>query len=128
MNIKSKITISLFLIFLIGVITGIMWTRIVSRNMLANALERPFILERLEARLGNLSLSPEQDKKIQQILLESRDKGQNLRNQFQTVLMEIRRKINNELTAEQRSQFRREVNDGFPLLQRAIEKNKAKGQ
>ncbi len=128
MNIKSKITISLFLIFLIGVITGIMWTRIVSRNMLANALERPFILERLEARLGNLSLSPEQDQKIQQILLESRDKGQNLRNQFQTVLMEIRRKINNELTAEQRSQFRREVNDGFPLLQRAIEKNKAKGQ
>lgn len=128
MNIKSKITISLFLIFLIGVITGIMWTRIVSRNMLANALERPFILERLEARLGNLSLSPEQDQKIQQILLESRNKGQNLRNQFQTVLMEIRRKINNELTAEQRSQFRREVNDGFPLLQRAIEKNKAKGQ
>ena len=128
MNIKSKITISLFLIFLIGVITGIMWTRIVSRNMLANALERPFILERLEARLGNLSLSPEQDQKIQQILLESRDKGQNLRNQFQTVLMEIRRKINNELTAEQRSQFRREVNDGFPLLQRAIGKNKAKGQ
>ena len=128
MNIKSKITISLFLIFLIGVITGIMWTRIVSRNMLANAIERPFILERLEARLGNLSLSPEQDQKIQQILLESRDKGQNLRNQFQTVLMEIRRKINNELTAEQRSQFRREVNDGFPLLQRAIEKNKAKGQ
>ena len=128
MNIKSKITISLFLIFLIGVITGIMWTRIVSRNMLANALERPFILERLEARLGNLSLSPEQDQKIQQILLESRDKGQNLRNQFQTVLMEIRRKINNELTAEQRSQFRREVNDGFPLLKRAIEKNKAKGQ
>ena len=128
MNIKSKITISLFLIFLIGVITGIMWTRIVSRNMLANALERPFILERLEARLGNLSLSPEQDQKIQQILLESRDKGQNLRNQFQTVLMEIRRKINNELTAEQRSQFRREVNDGFPLLQRAIEKNKAKVQ
>ncbi len=128
MNIKSKITISLFLIFLIGVITGIMWTRIVSRNMLANALERPFILERLEARLGNLSLSPEQDQKIQQILLESRDKVQNLRNQFQTVLMEIRRKINNELTAEQRSQFRREVNDGFPLLQRAIEKNKAKGQ
>ena len=128
MNIKSKITISLFLIFLIGVITGIMWTRIVSRNMLANALEKPFILERLEARLGNLSLSPEQDQKIQQILLESRDKGQNLRNQFQTVLMEIRRKINNELTAEQRSQFRREVNDGFPLLQRAIEKNKAKGQ
>ena len=128
MNIKSKITISLFLIFLIGVITGIMWTRIVSRNMLANALERPFILERLEARLGNLSLSPEQDQKIQQILLESRDKGQNLRNQFQTVLMEIRRKINNELTAEQRSQFRREVNDGLPLLQRAIEKNKANGQ
>ena len=122
MNIKSKITISLFLMFLIGVITGIMWTRIVSRNMLANALERPFILERLDARLGNLSLSPEQDQKIQQILLESRDKGQNLRNQFQTVLMEIRRKINNELTAEQRSQFRREVNDGLPLLQKQLRK------
>ena len=36
--------------------------------------------------------------------------------------MEIRRKINNELTAEQRSQFRREVNDGFPLLPEQLRK------
>ena len=71
MNTKSKLIIAFVVLFLTGVVTGVMGTRIVYRNMLAKALERPSILsERVEASLGNLSLSPEQDQKIAQILTE----------------------------------------------------------
>ena len=133
MNTKSKLTIAFVVLFLTGVTTGVMGTRIVYRNMLAKALERPSILsERVKASLGNLSLSPEQDQKIGQILTESREQNQNLREQFRprfwTILTETRRKIDSELTPEQRSQFRRAVRDDLPLLQRVIERNGAEAQ
>ena len=133
MNTKSKLTIAFVVLFLTGVITGVMGTRIVYRNMLAKALERPSILsERVEASLGNLSLSPEQAQKISQILTESREQSQNLREEFRprfwTILTETRRKIDSELTPEQRSQFRRAVRDDLPLLQRVIERHEAEAQ
>ena len=133
MNTKSKLTIAVVVLFLTGVATGVMGTRIIYRNMLANALERPSIIsERFEASLSNLSLSPEQDQKIVQILTESREQIQNLREQFRprfwTVLTESRRKIDSELTPEQRSQFRRAVRDDLPLLQRVIERHEAEVQ
>ena len=133
MNTKSKLTIAFVVLFLTGVVTGVMGTRIVYRNMLAKALERPSILsERVEASLGNLSLSPEQAQKISQILTESREQSQNLREEFRprfwTILTETRRKIDSELTPEQRSQFRRAVRDDLPLLQRVIERHEAEAQ
>ena len=133
MNTKSKITITFVVLFLTGVVTGVMGTRIVYRNMLAKALERPSILsERVEASLGNLSLSPEQGQKIGQILTESREQSQNLREEFRpwfwTILTETRQKIDSELTPEQRSQFRRAVRDDLPLLQRVIERREAEDQ
>ncbi len=133
MNTKSKLTIAFVVLFLTGVITGVMGMRIIYRNMLANALGRPSILsERVEASLGNLSLSPDQNQKITQILTESREQSQNLREQFRpriwTVLTETRRKIDSELTPEQRSQFRRAVRDDLPLLQRVIERHEAEVQ
>ena len=133
MNTKSKLTTAFVVLFLTGVITGVMGMRIVYRNMLANALERPSILsERVEASLGNLSLSPEQDQKIAQILTESREQSQNLREEFRprfwTILTETRQKIDSELTPEQRSQFRRAVRDDLPLLQRVIERHEAEVQ
>ena len=133
MNTKSKLTIAFVVLFITGVITGVMGTRIVYRNMLANALERPSILsKRVEASLGNLSLSSEQDIKIAQILTESREQNQNLRKQFRpqfwTILTETRRKIDSELTPEQRSQFRSAVRDDLPLLQRVIERHEAEDQ
>ncbi|MEN9022205.1 MAG: hypothetical protein ABF370_17040 [Verrucomicrobiales bacterium] len=133
MNTKSKLTIAFVLLFLTGVITGVMGTRIVYRNMLANALERPSILwERVEASLGNLSLSPEQGQKIGQIVTESREQSQNLREEFRprlwTILTETHQKIDSELTPEQRSQFRRAVRDDLPLLQRVIERREAEAQ
>ncbi len=133
MNTKSKLTIAFVLLFLTGVITGVMGTRIVYRKMLANALERPSILwERVEASLGNLSLSPEQGQKIGQIVTESREQSQNLREEFRprlwTILTETHQKIDSELTPEQRSQFRRAVRDDLPLLQRVIERREAEAQ
>ncbi|MDF1784708.1 MAG: hypothetical protein P1U82_02475 [Verrucomicrobiales bacterium] len=133
MNTKSKLIIAFVVLFLTGVVTGVMGTRIVYRNMLAKALERPSILsERVEASLGNLSLSPEQDQKIAQILTESREQSQNLREEFRprfwTILTETHRKIDSELTPEQRSQFRNAVRDNLPLLQRVIERHEAEAQ
>ncbi len=133
MNTKSKLTTAFVVLFLTGVITGVMGMRIVYRNMLANALERPSILsKRVETSLGNLSLSPEQDQKITQILTESREQSQNLREQFRpriwAILTETRQKIDSELTLEQRSQFRRAVRDDLPLLQRVIERHEAEVQ
>ena len=133
MNTKSKLIIAFVVLFLTGVVTGVMGTRIGYRNMLAKALERPSILsERVEASLGNLSLSPEQDQKIAQILTESREQSQNLREEFRprfwTILTETHRKIDSELTPEQRSQFRNAVRDNLPLLQRVIERHEAEAQ
>ena len=133
MNTKSKLIIAFVVLFLTGVVTGVMGTRIVYRNMLAKALERPSILsERVEASLGNLSLSPEQDQKIAQILTESREQSQNPREEFRprfwTILTETHRKIDSELTPEQRSQFRNAVRDNLPLLQRVIERHEAEAQ
>ena len=133
MNTKSKLIIAFVVLFLTGVVTGVMGTRIVYRNMLAKALERPSILsERVEASLGNLSLSPEQDQKIAQILTESREQSQNLREEFRPrfwpILTETHRKIDSELTPEQRSQFRNAVRDNLPLLQRVIERHEAEAQ
>ena len=133
MNTRSKLAIAFVMLFLTGVVTGVMGTRIVYRNMLANALERPSILsERVAASLGKLSLSPEQDQKIAQILTESREQSQNLREEFRprfwTILTETRRKIDGELTPEQRSQFHRAVRDDLPVLQRVIERHEAEVQ
>ena len=132
MKTKLKLTIAFVLLFLTGVITGVMGTRIVFRNMLANVLESPFILERIEANLSDLSLSPEQDQKIAQIITASTEESQKLREEFQprfwTMLRETRRQIDSELTSEQRSQFRRAVRDDLPLLQKVIERHEAEVQ
>ena len=132
MNTKLKLTIAFVLLFLTGVITGVMGTRIVFRNMLANVLESPFILERIEANLSDLSLSPEQDQKIAQIITASTEESQKLREKFQprfwTMLRETRRQIDSELTSEQRSQFRRAVRDDLPLLKKVIERHEAEVQ
>lgn len=132
MNTKLKLTIAFVLLFLTGVITGVMGTRIVFRNMLANVLESSFILERIEASLSDLSLSPEQDQKIAQIITASTEESQKLREEFQprfwTMLTETRRQIDSELTSEQRSQFRRALRDDLPLLQRVIERHEAEVQ
>jgi len=133
MKTKSKLTVGITLIFLTGTLFGVMGTRAVFRHMLAEALERPSILsESAESSLDSLSLNPDEHDTITRLLAESRTEIQTLREEFRSrflnILTETRRKIDNELTPEQRRQFRREVRDELPLLGRVIERRETDAQ
>ena len=133
MKTKSKLTVGITLIFLTGTLFGVMGTRAVFRHMLAEALERPSILsESVESSLDSLSLNPDEHDTITRLLAESRTERQALREDFRSrfwnILTETRRKIDSELTPEQRRQFRREVRDELPLLGRVIERRETDAQ
>ena len=133
MKTRSKLTVGIALIFLTGTLVGVMGTRVVFRHMLAEALERPSILsESVESSLDSLSLNPDEHDTITRLLAESRTERQTLREEFRSrflnILTETRRKIDNELTPEQRRQFRREVRDELPLLGRVIERHETDAQ
>ena len=133
MKTKSKLTVGFTLIFLIGTLVGVMGTRAVFRHMLAEALERPSILsDSVESSLDSLSLKPDEHDTIMRLISESLTERKALREEFRSrflnILTETRRKIDNELTPEQRRQFRREVRDELPLLGRVIERHEAEAQ
>ena len=126
MNTKQKRIIAFVVLLLTGVMIGVTGTRIAYRTMLAKALEQPSILsERLDANLGKLSLPPEQDQKIAQILKEFHAQSQDLRAEFRPrlwkILTDTRQSILAELTHEQQVEFRKAVRDDLPLLQLMIE-------
>jgi ribosomal protein L16 Arg81 hydroxylase len=127
MKTKSKLTVGITLIFLTGTLVGVMGTRVVFRHMLAEALERPSILsDSVEKTLDSLSLDPDEHDTIMRALSESLAERQALKEEFRSrflnIATETRRKIESELTPEQRRQFRREVRDELPLLGRVIER------
>ena len=133
MKTKSKLTVGIALIFLTGTLVGVMGTRVVFRHMLAEALERPSILsDSVESSLDSLSLKPDEHDTIMRLISESLTERKALREEFRSrflnILTETRRKIDNELTPEQRRQFRREVRDELPLLGRVIERHEAEAQ
>ena len=133
MKTRSKLTVGIALIFLTGTLVGVMGTRVVFRHMLAEALERPSIFsDSVESSLDSLSLNPDEHDTITRLLAESRTERQALqedfRSRFWNILTETRRKIDSELTPEQRRQFRREVRDELPLLGRVIERHETDAQ
>ena len=133
MKTRSKLTVGITLIFLTGTLVGVMGTRVVFRHMLAEALERPSILsDSVESSLDSLSLNPDEHDTIMRLLSESLTERKALREEFRSrflnILTETRRKIDNELTPEQRRQFRREVRDELPLLGRVIERHETDAQ
>ena len=133
MKTRSKLTVGIALIFLTGTLVGVMGTRVVFRHMLAEALERPSIFsDSVESSLDSLSLNPDEHDTITRLLAESRTERQALREDFRSrfwnILTETRRKIDSELTPEQRRQFRREVRDELPLLGRVIERRETDAQ
>ena len=133
MKTKSKLTVGITLIFLTGTLVGVMGTRVVFRHMLAEALERPSILsDSVESSLDSLSLKPDEHDTIMRLLSESLTERKALREEFRSrflnILTETRRKIDNELTPEQRRQFRREVRDELPLSGRVIERHETDAQ
>ena len=133
MKTRSKLSVGIALIFLTGTLVGVMGTRVVFRHMLAEALERPSIFsDSVQSSLDSLSLNPDEHDTITRLLAESRTERQALRDEFRSrfwnILTETRRKIDSELTPEQRRQFRREVRDELPLLGRVIERHEAEAQ
>ena len=103
-----------------------MGTRIAFRASLAKALEKPSIVsEKFDASLKKLTLPPEQEQKVAQILKEFHDQRQNLRAEFQPrlrkILTDTRQGILAELTHEQQIEFRNAVRDELPLLWQIFE-------
>jgi len=126
MNIQLKRIIAFVLILFVGVIIGVMGTRIAFRALLAKALEKLSIVsEKFDASLKKLTLPPEQEQKVAQILKEFHDQRQNLRAEFQPrlrkILTDTRQGILAELTHEQQIEFRNAVRDELPLLWQIFE-------
>ena len=126
MNIQLKRVTAFVLILFAGVIIGVMGTRIAFRALLAKALEKPSIVsEKFDASLKKLTLLPEQEQKVAQILKEFHDQRQNLRAEFQPrlrkILTDTRQGILAELTHEQQIEFRNAVRDELPLLWQIFE-------
>ena len=126
MNIQLKRIIAFVLILFVGVIIGVMGTRIAFRALLAKALEKPSIVsEKFDASLKKLTLPPEQEQKVAQILKEFHDQRQKLRAEFQPrlrkILTDTRQGILAELTHEQQIEFRNAVRDELPLLWQIFE-------
>ena len=126
MNIQLKRIIAFVLILFVGVIIGVMGTRIAFRALLAKALEKPSIVsEKFDTSLKKLTLLPEQEQKVAQILKEFHDQRQNLRAEFQPrlrkILTDTRQGILAELTHEQQIEFRNAVRDELPLLWQIFE-------
>lgn len=133
MKTRSKLTVGITLIFLTGTLVGVMGTRVVFRHMLAEALELPSILsDSVEKTLDSLSLDPDEYDTIIRALSESLAERQALKEEFRSrflnIATETRRKIDSELTPEQRRQFRREVRDELPFLGRVIERHETDAQ
>ena len=133
MKTRSKLTVGITLIFLTGTLVGVMGTRVVFRHMLAEALELPSILsDSVEKTLDSLSLDPDEYDTIIRALSESLAERQALKEEFRSrflnIATETRRKIDSELTPEQRRQFRREVRDELPLLGRVSERHETDAQ
>ena len=133
MKTRSKLTVGITLIFLTGTLIGVMGTRVVFRHMLAEALELPSILsDSVEKTLDSLSLDPDEYDTIIRALSESLAERQALKEEFRSrflnIATETRRKIDSELTPEQRRQFRREVRDELPFLGRVIERHETDAQ
>lgn len=133
MKTRSKLTVGITLIFLTGTLVGVMGTRVVFRHMLAEALELPTILsDSVEKTLDSLSLDPDEHDTIMRALSESLAERQALKEEFRSrflnIATETRRKIDSELTPEQRRQFRREVRDELPFLGRVIDRNETDAQ
>ena len=126
MNIQLKRITAFVLILFVGVMIGVMGTRIAFRALLAKALEKPSIVsEKFDASLKKLTLPPEQEQKVAQILKEFHDQRQNLRAEFQPrlrkILTDTRQGILAELTHEQQIEFRNAVRDELPLLWQIFE-------
>lgn len=103
----------LILVFLAGVVVGIVGTRAVVRHMIREAIEHPNrVRDAIERDLTRqLDLTADQEAKLHQILLHAHKQIRGLREKFQpqlgAILGDAEQQINSILSPDQRERFRR---------------------
>lgn len=122
---RIKPWLVLALVFLAGLVLGVVATRIAVRKFVQTAITQPDKLrDRIELRMSRrLALTPEQREKVHTALRQAQERIQALRaeNQprFHLILTDARDEIAAALTPEQREEFakfRRENQQLFPGL------------
>jgi Spy/CpxP family protein refolding chaperone len=120
-----KSILLLTLVFLTGLIVGVVGTRVVVRHVMRNAILHPenvqTILERNLTR--KLQLDNEQQIKLHEILSDARGQLRDLRRQYRPQLVTIISNANEQITAiltpEQQDEFESVKVRNHPLLQAA---------
>ena len=122
---RIKPWLVLALVFMAGLVLGVVATRIAVRKFVQTAITQPDKLrDRIELRMSRrLALTPEQREKVHTALRQAQERIQALRaeNQprFNLILTDTRDDIAAVLTPEQKekfAQFRREHQQFFPGL------------
>jgi Spy/CpxP family protein refolding chaperone len=109
------------LVFVAGVVVGVVGTRVVTRVVIRRAINHPeLVRERIEHDLvRKLRLDADQQAKVHQVLLDSQKQLRELRLEFQpelaSILSSASTNISSVLTPEQREKFEklREENRHF---------------
>lgn len=118
-----RLWIIFLLVFLSGLLVGVVVTRHVARNMVAEAIANPDgIWERFVDRLSSdLQLDPKQEASIKRIVEESRSEFQSHREDvgptFRSIIDRMLLQVSQELTPEQKDIFGSMERD-HPFLQR----------
>ena len=121
---KLKPVLLLVLVFLAGLAVGVVGTRLVVRQMVRTAIERPDRVRlMLERRLDRrLNLTADQQAQVHDILTNAQAQIQDLRREFRPqlgrVVMQANREITAILTPGQRVRFERMKREN-PLFWRA---------
>ena len=106
-----KPALLLLLVFLAGIVVGVIGTRAVVRQVIRSVVANPNLFwTRIERTLtADLKLNAEQRARVHQILAETHDRVKTLRNEYQPRLLPVieqaRSDINAALTSEQRAKF-----------------------
>lgn len=106
-----KVILVLLLVFTAGFAGGVVVTRGVVRHFVRNAIANPELVRgKIERDLDRrLRLDPQQRRQVHQILVNSHQKLQTVRREFQPRISEIltntQREISAVLTAEQQKRF-----------------------
>jgi len=118
---RFKPWLLLVLVFVAGIIVGVVGTRLVVRHWIRSVINNPILLrEHVERDLAiELKLTPEQRAKVHEILVQSHEKIRDARNEFQPRLLaifnETEKNIAATLTPEQQVKYEKFLREKRPL-------------
>jgi Spy/CpxP family protein refolding chaperone len=119
---KLKPLLALLAVFAAGTVFGVVGTRVVMRYTIRNMVSHPeLVRERIELEMvRKLRLSPEQRRKVHQIMIETQSQLKDLRRESQprfiAILSNTQAQISSVLTPEQRERFERLKEENRRLL------------